>query len=349
MSGAGEDWVGDEPRLWAVVRRILARAAHRRVLVVAVAALGAAAAVAWRTTRPPGFVASLTFVMAEGDVVDPRDLPKPPSRIREYVEEVALSRENLLALMEKHGLSRRLRALDPSAAVKSMRDDIDVDVSRNYFLLDRAPGDEPRSADIVITYTGDDREEARAVVHDLGALMLETQAASRARRLQAVREVDAVAARHERAHLQALRDARARLEAGASLADAAPSPRLYEEAAALQREIAASAGRLRKLEGSAASVELAADAEAKRLGMTFTLVDESVRSVRRRLGRTGAAAMAAAVLALLLPVVAVVVGAFDPKVRGLDDLSSRGRSLLGAVPWFPGADALAWRVRHRSR
>lgn len=330
--------VAAEPPFSAVLRNVFARARKRPLVAAALAAGATAAVVALRVAAPPSYVAALTFRMDEGHVIDPRNLPPPPPRVREYVSSVALSRTRLLELMERHGISPQLRANDPLAAVDALRADIGVDVVRNYFLLDRRPG-EPRSALVVVSFTSTRREQALAIVHDIGTLLVESQAAARASRLRRAREANA-------AHL---RLARERLDiAEEHRADPGVLPGMEAAPVSLwlawQRDLSAALARVAELEDRARELELAGDAEREHLGFELRLVDERVTASRRPLRPAETAAYAAVVFAMALSGAVVWVGAFDRRVRGYADVTACGLRLLGTVPSFGGDDASSYRA-----
>lgn len=341
---AADPWVAREPRLGPTLRRVLARAARRPALPLLLAALATALLVTARVLARPTYVATLTFRLAEGDLQDPSNAPKPPARIREYVTAVALTRDRLLALMEEHGISARLRQANPTAAVKSLRDDLDVTVVRNYFLLDRASAGEPRSALVLVSYAGGDRAQVKEVVHDIGAIILETQAGARSARMRKARDLNAAQAELTRGQLRALEQDRARI-AGRAARSGVESAYAQADLAAIERAIRSATARVLDLDRRAASLELSQEAERQRLGLSFDLVDERVQTLRPPLGPRRLAAYALLLFPTLAAIAAIVLGSFDQRVYGAASVRSEGFPLLGTVPAFPGADAGSWRAR----
>ncbi len=335
----------DEPRLWKVLRDVLARAARQPIRTLAVAALATGSMLAVRVSMPPAYVASLTFRMTEGDVQDSRSSPNPPARIREYISNVALTREQLLALMEKHGVAARLRQVNPEAALESMRQDIEIEVVRNYFLFDRRRAREPRSAQIFLSFWGDDRAQVQAVVHDIGTIILESQAAGRSARLSQARELNALQARQARDRLQLMQEQHARLLVHGSAGDREDRAGVRAELALLEQEIRAVVGRVQNLERRAADLQFSQEAEQQRLGLSFRLVDESVKAVREPLRASEIAGWGTIVFAVVSPILAVFFGAFNPRIYRAADVTASGFPLLGTVPRFAGDDAGALRAR----
>lgn len=339
--------VEGEPRLWTVLPDVLARAARRPLRTLALAALATASVVAVRVSLPPSYLARVTFRMSEGDLQSSTSAPQPPARIREYISNVALTRERLLGLMERHGISPRLRAVNLEAALDAMREDLEIEVFRNYFLFDRREAGEPRTAQIVLSYRGDDRDQALAVVRDIGTVVLESQQAGRSARLDQAREVAALQARHARERLRLAQEQHAQLLRPAA-GGAEERARVEAERALLQQEILGWIARVQELERRAADLQFTQAAEAQHLGLTFRLVDESVKTVRRPLGRAEVAGHAAVVFAAVSLVLSVLLGAFDRRVYRAADVIASGFPLLGTVPALAGDDAGAHRARRRA-
>ena len=340
-----EAWIADEPRFSAVLAGVFARAARQPFRAAAVAVLLAALAVVVRIASQPSYVATLTFRMKEGEIRGPQNVPMPPSRIREHITDVVLSRERILYLMEKHGISARLRTANPMAAVGLMRNDIEIGVVRNYFLLDADAAGESRSAHVILSFTGRDRDRVQAVVHDIGAFFIEDQAAARNSQLNRARELSAAQAQHAHERLEALQAQRARLARRPAAGGAREEATTLAEIAALGREIGASLLRSQILEKRAAELSFALDAEAQQLWLRFDLVDESVRALREPLKGAEGVAFAGSVLLVAIPVVMVFFGALNRRMYRSADVTMCGFPLLGTVPRFPGDDAGSYRAR----
>ena len=175
-------WIVDEPSAIRVVSKVMARAARRWRLVLGITVLGTAGFLLVRASRKPTYLASMFFRLAEGNIDAPVQALRPPRNIRDHITNVALSRRRLQEIMQRHGWSVAKLALNPAEEVEDLRDDIGVEVSRNYFLYDRGSGDEPRSAQVTLSLRGSDPEATRAVLHEIGAV-LEEQTQRRSDRL----------------------------------------------------------------------------------------------------------------------------------------------------------------------
>jgi ElaB/YqjD/DUF883 family membrane-anchored ribosome-binding protein len=333
---AHDGWIADEPRLLPALANALARAARHPYRTLAVASAATLLLVGVRVASPPSHVATLAFRMAESDLPDARNTPRPPARIREYISDVALTRGQLLQIMEKHGLSVRFRAANPVAAVGAFRDDIEIEVNRNYFLFDRASAGTPRSAEVVLMFTADSPELAQAVVHDIGTIFLESQEASRQAWLKQAREINASETRRADERLRLLREQWGRLLRRESAAGPEEAAAIRAAMASVLHAMEGALARVGSLRNRASSLEFALDSERYRLGLDLRLVDESVRTLRRTLEGAWAALYAALVFSVLLPICAVLLGAFDDRVYLATDVMARGFPLLGAVPRLAG-------------
>jgi hypothetical protein len=322
-------WLRDEPALGAASREVIARALEHPLRLAAVAVAITAAVVAVLAARTPTWVATVVFRMEESRVQDRAYAPPPVIRIREYVEDVALSRGRLLALMDRHGLGGRLRHLDPVAAVESMREDFDVEIVRDYFLFDPVSS-EPRSAQVLVSYRGGDRDRTAAIAHEIAMIIVDAQAVARAARLEEAQALSSLALRNSREHLERLEQRRIRLLGGEGAG--AHAAEVRAEQLVLEREIRTAAARERQLESRELEARLTRDAEEKRLGLVLELVDESVRAVGAPLHAGALVALATLTLAVALIASGVVLGALDDRIYGSLDVVAAGSPVLGVVP-----------------
>jgi hypothetical protein len=320
------------------------------LLTVTAAAVLTTLIVGARLRRPPVYFATATFRMAEGDLHDPNNVPRPSPAIREWISDVALNRERLLTLMKKHAMLSALRERDPAAAVSSLREDISVWVIRNYFLLDRPGAGEPRTAEIMVSYRDLDREFARALVHDIANTIVENQAAARRTRVAAAQRVAEREAQRARERLRSLEEKRAAAIERADGRDRLPSS-VLQEIALSQREVELALARVAEIRRRAADLTFASAAESRRLWLDIKLVDESIYTLRKPLDAGALVLFASTVFATLLVVCAATVGAFDRRVYEAADVVAAGLPLLGAVPrtGSEGPGSYHWRRRRASR
>jgi hypothetical protein len=342
-------WISEEPQPTAVVTRVLARAARRGGLVLLVSLAGTVALVAFRAARPPTYVATTYFRLAESEVSDTTAGPRPPRAIREYIAGVTLTRDRLRRIMQAHGWSTGFLARDPVRAVEEFREEIGIEVNRNYFIYDRAPDDAPRTAHVSISLKGSDVEGTRAVLHDIGETILREQAEHRHDRLAQGRTLVEEQLRLAKDHARDVQIELAGLRSGARpdrpLGAATGPTRI----AVLQAEALGATERVVALEKRLGELSFAATAENASLGLTFERYDESVVPVSAHLTPRQLAYRAVAVFAILFLLSLPAVGAFDERVYSPADLVERGLTVFGAIPRFAGDEAASFRDRSKAR
>src|SRR5262249_8289417 len=131
---------------------------------------------AWR--KPRVYASRIAFRVSENEL-DVDSAPKTNGRLREYVWQVAFSNTNLLRIIKEEKLYPSLFVRDPSLPVEEMRDDLEVEVWRNYFGQRRTAEEPTLSARLAVTYRGRDREKVFAVVQRLGRLIVEQEQSAR--------------------------------------------------------------------------------------------------------------------------------------------------------------------------
>jgi 8-oxo-dGTP pyrophosphatase MutT (NUDIX family) len=342
-------WISDEPRLSAAVLGVISRARRRPLRVLALALISAAVLVAARAQRPPSHLATLHFRVAEGELADPGHAPVPPRAIREYIFHVALSRERVKRIMERHRWSSAYLARDPVAAIDEFREEIGIEVSRNYFVYDRRPWDEPRSAQVAISLMGSDAGKTRAVLHDVGEAILRDQQDHRAEHLARASEAVALQLVDARTRVNALQERIGRLQEAAAGAGGGSPVDAQARIATLRVEAAGAIERVVALEKRAAELGFSSAAEREQLGLVLELVDETVVAVAPSLNPWQLAGLGAIALVIALALAALLVGVFDDRVYGAADLTSHGLPAFGELPRFPGDDAGSYRAREGMR
>ena len=344
-------WDQDEPGLrdaTHLLRRVVSRARRRPHWVLLLALFAAAVVILPRARRPASYQGRIVFRMDEGALTDPQVSARPPKAVRQYLARVALSNTRLAEIMERHDLSTTLRRIDMVAALESFREDLEIDVSRNYFLEDRAAGP-PRWARVAIVYAAGDPETAAAVVRDLGNAIVEEQGDERARAAEAAR----AQARHARETMGN--------ELGERNAELARRERALEDAGAAERgtvlvqiENSRSVARalelrIKDLDGRLMRLELADDLEQAGVGLQFVRLEEGTVITRKRPPPAQLAVEAALLFLLALPFALLFVGAFDRRVYHAEDLSRLGLELAAVFPAFPGERVRAMRERRNPR
>jgi len=235
--------------------------------------------------------------------------------------------------MKKHHISRALLARDRVKAIDEFREEIEIEVTRNYFIFERTQYNERRSAQVAVTMTGSDPERTQAILGEIGASIVDDQAKARAGALARARELYA-------GQLELAQARRRTLEtrAEALWREAAHDPAARAQIGAVQTEMRGVLDQIAALERRADEVAFSAAADEKDLGTNLVLFDDSLETLAPPLGGLGLVRLAALVFLSVLLVSVVVVGAFDDRVYAPEDLTTRGLPVLGALPRFPGDD-----------
>jgi hypothetical protein len=333
MSAPEPSWMDREPG-WSDAFRQLARL-HRRALVrlrttLAVTALLALAVVVFRAQQHRSFRAEVIFRVTEGDI-EFRTSPRANKDLKDFVSGTAFATPRLLEVIRRHGLYRKKMAADPLKAVESMREDIEVEVARNYFMIERGPDDPPRSAVVSIEYRGGDPDTALAVVQDLARLVEDQESAVRRGFAQiAAREAEE-AYQLVRAELVRLEQRRAVLGRDLAVIGGDKGTSLVQ-LATVERQIEIMEEERKGAEERRSALHLREGMEAGGLGITFDRIDtrSPSRPFFRRRVELGLIAVAAYLL--LLPFVGMAVGAFGKRIDGAEDVRMLNMVAFGHVP-----------------
>jgi hypothetical protein len=257
-----------------------------------------------------------------------------------------MSRDRVERLLKEHPSLGSSAVTSRDRAIELFREQVEVEVSRNYFILDWAPGDEPQSARVAISLRARDGAEALGVLHEISSAILQDQAESRRAHVAGSREFIEAQLQEARARASALQQRLGQLQGVGPRGDAARNSR---QIAALRGEARAATGHIVELERLAAAARLTAAAEQADLGLTFELFDESVVPSGIRLTPLKLAALGTLAFGVALFFTLLFVGSFDDRVYAPVDLASQGLPVFGALPRFPGDDAWTYRWGMRSR
>lgn len=309
-----DSWIEDEPGVGAAARQVgrtLRRGVRLPLVAVGAGVVLALAVVGVVALAQAPYEPSFVLRVVETDR-DPASMPHPRRQLRQYVLDAAFTGPELLRIIEKRNLYPALAHRSMRAALESFREDIDVEVYRNYFVEQRSAHEAPRSARVVVRYRSDDPALALAVTRDLGELVMARERAERSR-------VAAQAARLAKRALDRL-DAKAtslRLQIAEKRVEIADEP-----GADPQREVelVGLLGSLEDLQKQVASaqrtnaeLELGADYERSGAGLRFEIVDDGSVARSDRLQPPELAGIGLLSLILALPLAVLTIGAFAPE------------------------------------
>jgi hypothetical protein len=312
--------------------RLIRRSLHRPLTLIVVALLLAVSAGSFAYVKKlvysPKFV--LRAVETDNNVVT---APRPKRKLRDYVQDAVFTHTRLLDLIKRHGLYPSLTRKNPRAAVESFREDIEVEVYRNYFVEERTVHEPPRSARIAIRYKSEDSRKALAVTRDLGRMIIDNETSAGKGRAAAARSVAAAEVEKASADLIELRQA----IAAATRRWAGGGTGAEDEAHAtiamvqLNAQLVAVQRRMDEAERRKAQVDLSAALEQQDMGLRFEVVDDGAVVDAPFQRRSRAMVMALLTFFFGLPFVAVALGAFDARIRTIDDIERLRLNNLGEV------------------
>jgi hypothetical protein len=317
-------------------RRLLRRSRPRLRWIILVSLLAAAGFVTKRLWKPPKREAVIRMRAIEQDM-ERETAVRPAKSYQDYIWGVFFSSTNLLKIVEKHKLYPDRYARDPMLAVEGFRDDIDLQVWRNYFIWEHYEDDgELRTVRFSVSWMSTDPQQALEVVRDLGALIIEKQTEER-RQIFEMGQQDLQVASDEAAQRLALvRTEMAKRRLELQRANASRSARLGVELRDLKDEETQLAQRVETMGNTRTRFELTAAWERQHSGMRFETIDPGVVLPRTGGGPKSLAGSAVLVFLGAGFLAAMVFGAFETRIRLPKDVSRLGIPLLGALPPFEG-------------
>lgn len=336
------DWVGDEaelPGMWTELKRLGRRARRRWVRTLLFGLVCAALVIGAAARKPRSYASRVAFRVTESEL-EGATTPRTNGRLRDYVATVVFSNSHLLQVIKEHGLYAALMARDPSLAVESMRDDIDVEVWRNYFALPRTADDPARSARLAITFHSNDAQKAFEVVQHLGRLVAESEQKSRVAQAEtALRLADDQVETTEKLVSQRRRDIiQKQLERDRARTPAEGLQLLIEQRI-LEKALPRAEQLLAQVETRREQLYMRAQLEKHALGLKWEMIDPGrvePKGISKRALLTWLGVIA---FVLALPLCGIGVGAFDPRVYDLADVRRLGLPTVGAVRHFDGDNA----------
>jgi hypothetical protein len=316
------NWVDSEPVLSETATRVTTRLLQRSrrswpVWVGSIFVLCSYFAV--QKIRHPAIIPAVVVIrLVEGSLELSRT-PISTRLIRAKIFDLAFTRPNLLALLRRHRAAFPRLAIDPTVATDDLLADVFVIVSQNDFLQYREPGDPPRSVKITVSYKHVDAEVAMTVARELADLVVKAEV----REEQTDLKLQAAAS--SEAQAQGADILRSLLADGMQLTEGTQPP---GGGPAKPPGILSSVSR--RLDETArrdATNQLMLRAMDENQGLHLELIDPGRAPVRVK----GLAAAQGILMGfpLILLIVALAVGAFDPRVLDDQDLRALGIAPLG--------------------
>jgi hypothetical protein len=294
-------------------------------MVFGVAALATLGALFLAARRPIRQTATVVLRLTE-DSKAPLRLPWNDRALRGYVSEVALSQTQLLALIDRHRLFRKApgsaERIDPILAVDTLRERIDVEVVQNHAiaLVDR--DNRPRSAHVRIRFQDGDPARAVKIARELGELVVaaglqqQRQAAEQALR-QATAEAHAARTALESLSLQAMSPSLAALQA-----------RSARDVPGLSLALQQARARLDRAEEDVTRAQQRQRGESDQNALNVELLETVPAPPPWPVGKKLAVVAGVASL-VCFPLAALMVGAWDRRIYGVEDVRHLGVRCLG--------------------
>lgn len=355
MSQERGDWFAAEADLHSWRRELLRlkRRARARLPITLVCAVAATAAAVWFVhTRKPPAESRILIRVSESQLLR-QDSPLTTGDLSAYLYDAAFTNQNLLALIEKHDLYPLARARGESVAIETMKWYVDIEVYRNYFLVQRAYNDPVRTARVAIKYQHEDPQTSLRVARDLAQLVIDTEERRRSGDSASLAQLAGAALDRASAALE-----KRKLDAAARQRDLvqAKASRDQERVAALQveldrlaQEINVSTAAVRHARESRRRADLQHAMDQRGVGLLFQIVDERApppppdpRAVGIRL-----AMLSLVCFLLVLPLCAIGVGAFDQRLHDREDVQRLGLPVVGHLPSFPGVKVGSMKARRK--
>ncbi len=338
------DWFEAESDLHSWRRELLRlkRRARARLPSTLVCSLAVTAAAVWFiASRHPPAESRVLIRVTESQLLR-QDSPLTTGDLSAYLYDAAFTNQNLLAIIEKHGLYPLARARGNSVAVDTMKMYTDIEVYRNYFLVARAYNDPVRSVRVAIKYQHDDPDTSLAVARDLAQLVIDTESHRRSGESGSLADLagtalDRASQALERRKLD-IADRQRALADAKTRGDDEQVATLKVEIQRLGSEINATSQAVRHARESKRRADLQYAMDQGGVGLIFQIVDERApppppdpRAVGIRL-----AMLSLVCFLLVLPLCAVGIGAFDQRLHDREDVQRLGLPVVGHVPSFEG-------------
>lgn len=323
-------WEAQEPGLLVAIselRRLWQRAWRRPLWCVLLTGLfvTVTAGLAWR--KAPHARAQIALRVTEAGK-DAARTPMSVADLRGRVTNVGLTSQRLADVIKAQKLSGfGGPRFDMTDAIADLRADLGVEVVRNESIALLPEDERPHSAHIILTYRALDPQQALGVVRALAEALVGAESTRRSEESRMAAEQAGVAAAAAEREL-------AKLRADLILAETRTDPEAVVQAARLRDLMISVSKRLRTLQEARAALDVRYDLQEASHEVEYSIL--SARIPDRPLGRVPRTLIAALITALIgLPIAALLVGAFDPRMYTAEDFSRLGLTVLGHVPGAP--------------
>jgi hypothetical protein len=340
----------EQPIRYAIVeelQRIKRRSRARMIPIVLIAAALTAAVIYKRSKKVRMHEAEVVIAVTEGSLSSGH-IPMPVMELREYIASVLLSNQVIEQIIVDEDLFPLRKKLGMQFAINEFRDMFEIGVHRNYFLSEYSI-DSPRSARISIELSHTDPRFANRMAHRIAELIVVGEQAHRQAVADEIARQAGMALETVRAEAVAVEQEVA--DRGLAVAEAEHKG-LHRVAGALKITMHEAEAKLREAEKTvnalskqANAEEMAAEIDRAGLGMRFDIVDAKTPLDEPGAGLYFQVIVGGFVFFVVLPLVALFVGAFDTRIHDREDAERLGLPVLGHLPPFPGDGVGSLRAR----
>jgi len=340
MKGRADDeWFDDEqPLLRGLVdelQRLKRRARARLPLVLGISLALTALVLYKKYKAPPLKEASVVLAVSEGSLATAHQ-PMPLDDLEFTVKDVLLSDTVLAQVLEDEHVPT---PLGKQLAIAELREFFEISVYRNYF-VDNFDIDSPRSARIAITTTATRGSDAWHWAHVIADKIVDGARTYRDREASVLAEAAQRALDDEHAHAESLEH---QLAVAQAVTD--PTAAQRSDLVTLQNEVMKENDRVDALVKQVQTDQSDAAAEQAGLGISFSVIDEQKPPDDKGPPWSFRIGLAAIIFAIVMPIVAIFIGAFDTRVHDGEDVERIGLPVLGQLPTFDGDQVGSLRAR----
>jgi hypothetical protein len=325
------DWSDEEPGFLEVIdeaRRLVRRGLRRKKLVALLTFLFLAALVARQSTNVRRYPARVVLGVTENPHIEEGTV-QTSTELKAYVLYAVFTDSALISVLKKNHYREATLDKNPRLVLDGFREDVDVDVSKNEFAAPRTP-ETTRSALVSIELWLADPEQAISIVRDLGSLVVARDEENNAARLKIQRgsATDTLSL----AQTDMDRLSRTRLQAAKEIETAGPM-RTAELKVTLDNTDLALVGaktRLDDAEKARRKLDFAEAASEGSVSLRWDRVDWGTQAIKVD-ERFAVSEIAVMGFLVLLPLMLLGVGAFNPTVYDDRDVRWLGLTALGVV------------------
>jgi uncharacterized protein involved in exopolysaccharide biosynthesis len=321
-------WSEAEPGLgdffWEV-GRLFRRARSRWLFTVSLTVIVTCGMVIREVRKQRKYPAKIVMSVEEQNV-DDDVVPYTASAFQDYVSNAVFTDARLLELIERHDLHTMVKK-QPELALESVREDIEVEAYRNLFLEYQAGKGDDRSARLAISFWATDPELALTVARELSELVITHEAEQRQAQVEVAKTMNQGALEQARADVSTLEREIAEVEQ--AIAAGGPG-RLRFKLLNLKSSLKSATLSLQESDRERADLELLGEHERAGSGLKFEIADYGRAADPLPPAERGAI-LGVILFFVLLPLTAMAVGAFDPRVYAPEDVTRLGYRALGRV------------------